>query len=400
MTTSTSPWGKIALVYLAGIVAALQVGVIAPIVPLLQHDLDLSLPYVGAILSCVTLISVLLGTVAGSWTNRFGLVRAIGWGLAMMAVAGALAARVEGGAVLLSIRAVAGLGYLLTVVACPPLIARLAADRDRAFALALWGSFLPVGIAVADAGAAVLLEPLGWRGLFWVDAGVTAATCVAAAIGLRGQGAGVARTADTLGIWAVYRMRPSLMLMLAFGVFTLTFIVFAAVEPSYLAEARGMAIDQASRISALTTLAAIPGALTAGWLIRRGVSPVRLAWVGLIAPALLSVAVFIPAVPIAPVVIATVGALFLGGLVPAAVYALIPRVAPDPTHFAPVNGLLMQLGSLGTLIGPPLFGGWANLLGWASSPILLIALAAGGIVCLIGVMRTAAPLFRHDGARA
>ncbi len=277
----------------------------------------------------------------------------------------------------------------MTAVACPPLIARIASERDRAFALALWGSFLPVGIALADAGAAVLLEPVGWRGLFWTGAGVTAATAVAAAIQLRGLASGQPHNAATPNLWAVYRMRAPLLLMFSFGVFTLTFIVFAAVEPAYLVEARGMALDQAGRVSALTTLAAIPGALVAGWLIRRGLSPLRLAWAGLIVPAVLSLAVFTAAVPIAPVVIATALALFVGALSPAATYALIPRIDANPLHFAPINGLLMQIGSLGTLIGPPLIGAWTERMGWGSSPILLLALAAAGIACLIDVARRA-----------
>lgn len=389
MSALRTSWSKVGLTYFAGVVAALQVGMIAPVVPLLQHDLGLSLSYVGAILSCVTLISVLLGTVAGSWTNRFGLVRAIVWGLAMMAIADAIAALADGGTTLLLIRAVAGLGYLLTVVACPPLIARVATEHDRAFALALWGSFLPVGIALADAGAAALLGPVGWRGLFWTGAGVTAATAIAAATSLRGLAPGQPRHAAALGPWTVYGRRAPLLLMLSFGVFTLTFIVFAAVEPAYLVEARGMALAQAGRVSALTTLAAIPGALVAGWLIRRGLSPFHLARVGLIAPAALSLAVFTLAVPIAPVVIATALALFVGALSPAATYALIPHVDANPMHFAPINGLLMQIGSLGTLVGPPLIGAWTERMGWGSSPILLLALAAAGLACLADVARRA-----------
>jgi MFS family permease len=390
LSASTTSWRKVGLTYFAGVVAALQVGMIAPVVPLLQHDLGLSLSFVGAILSCVTLIAVLFGTVAGSWTNRFGLVRAIVWGLALMAVADALAALAESGTMLLAIRAVAGIGYLMTAVACPPLIARIAAtDRDRAFALALWGSFLPVGIALADAGAAALLEPVGWRGLFWAGAAVTAVTAIATAIDLRGLASGQPHNAATPGLWAVYRMRAPLLLMVSFGVFTLTFIVFAAVEPAYLVEARGMALDQAGRVSALTTLAAIPGALVAGWLIRRGLSPIRLAWAGLIAPAVLSLVVFTADVPIAPVVIATALALFVGAASPAATYALIPRIDANPLHFAPINGLLMQIGSLGTLVGPPLIGAWTERIGWGSSPILLLALAAAGVACLIDVARRA-----------
>jgi MFS family permease len=386
---STTSWGKIGLALWAGVVAALQVGVIAPVVPLLQKDLGLSLPFVGAILSCVTLVAVLLGTVAGAWTNRFGLVRAIGWGLALMAIAAALAALVEDGTMLLAIRAVAGLGYLLTAVACPPLIARLAAERHRALALSLWGSFLPLGIALADVGAAVLLEPIGWRGLFWADAAISAATCAAASIGLRGLGVGQARTAATPGLWAVYRMKAPLLLILAFAIFAFTFIVFAAIEPTYLAEIRGVALDQAGRVSALTTLAAIPGAFLAGWLIHRGVTPMRLAWIGLLVPALLSALVFLSALPIAPVVMTTALALFVGALVPAATYAMIPKIAPDPLHFAPINGMLMQIGSFGTLVGPPVFGAWTDALGWGAAPVLLIALAAVAIACLAGAGRAA-----------
>jgi MFS family permease len=386
--TRTS-WPKVGLAYFAGVIAALQIGVIAPIVPLLQRDLGLTLPFVGAVLSCVALIAVVLGTVAGNWTNRFGLVRAIVLGLALMAAADALAAVAQNGAALLAIRAVAGLGYLLTVVACPPLIARIVVHHHRGLALALWGSFLPVGIALADAAAAGLLDAIGWRGLFWLDAAVTTATALAALIGLRGLAPGVAHGATTPGLLAIYRMRAPLMLMISFGIFTFTFIVFAAVEPAYLAEARGLALDQAGRISALTTLAAIPGALIAGWLIGRGWSPLRLAWIGLIAPAVLSLGAFLPIFAVGPVVIASALALLLGAFSPAATYALIPRIDPNPLHFAPINGLLMQMGSLGTLIGPPVVGAWAEHLGWASAPILLLALGAAGIACLIDMRRHA-----------
>jgi hypothetical protein len=41
------------------------------------------------------------------------------------------------------------------------------------------------------------------------------------------------------------------------------------------------------------------------------------------------------------------------------------------------------------LIGPPIVGAWAVHLGWATAPILLLALAAGGIACLIEVRRRA-----------
>jgi MFS family permease len=184
-------------------------------------------------------------------------------------------------------------------------------------------------------------------------------------------------------------MRAPLLLMIAFGVFALVFIVFAGVEPTYLTVTRGMNIDQAGRTIALTTLLAIPGSLIAGWLVRRGVPPLRLAWIGLGAPALLSAAVFLPQTALNVAIGATALAMILGSLVPAAVYAMIPRIEPDPKKFAPINGLLMQIGSGGTLIGPPLIAAWTDALGWTLAPAMLILVSLGGLLCLFAIRRAA-----------
>ncbi|HEY1723454.1 MAG TPA: MFS transporter [Magnetospirillaceae bacterium] len=390
MTSAPTPWKRLGIVYLAGILAAVQVGVIAPVVPLLQHDLDLSLPFVSAILSCITFVSVVLGTVAGNWTNRFGLVRAIVVGLALMTVAAGLSAVVESGGALLAIRALSGLGYLATVVACPPLIAQLANDRDRAFALALWGAFLPLGIAVAEGASALLLTDIGWRGLFWVNTAATALAGVVSMIMLRGLAPGAAPSDSDLSVWAIYRMKAPLLLMFCFGVFAFIFIVFAGVEPAYLAEARGMSVGAAGRTIALTTMLAIPGSLIAGALVRKGVAPIRLAWIGLSAPALLSILIFAPALSTPVAIAASALAMITGALIPAAVYAMIPRIEPDPKRFAPINGLLMQIGSGGTLIGPPIFAAWTDGLGWALAPVLLILISAAAMACLFAIRRQAA----------
>ncbi len=108
--------------------------------------------------------------------------------------------------------------------------------------------------------------------------------------------------------------------MIAFGIFALIFIVFAGVEPAYLTEARGMSIDAAGRAVALTTLIAIPGSFIAGGLVRRGVSPMRLAQIGFIIPAILSVAIFLPDTSLPIVIGATAIAMITGALIPAAVY--------------------------------------------------------------------------------
>ena len=49
--------------------------------------------------------------------------------------------------------------------------------------------------------------------------------------------------------------------------------------------------------------------------------------------------------------------LLANGIVVSAMFAAVPRFARQPARIALGNGLVAQLGSLGTLLGPPLFGG-------------------------------------------
>jgi len=55
----------------------------------------------------------------------------------------------------------------------------------------------------------------------------------------------------------------------------------------------------------------------------------------------------------------------IGGLVPAAVFASVPRIAPDRHAIGPINGLLAQAGSLGSLAGPPVLALWIEWAGWS-----------------------------------
>ena len=65
----------------------------------------------------------------------------------------------------------------------------------------------------------------------------------------------------------------------------------------------------------------------------------------------------------------------IGGLVPSAAFASVPRLAPEPRAIGPINGLLAQAGSLGSLAGPPALALWVELAGWAWAPLMLLAVA-------------------------
>src|SRR6185295_17045101 len=178
MTTS---WSRIALLYALGVLAAGQLGIVPPLVPELKHDLGLSLAVAGTAVSVITLVGAVLGLPAGGWSQRIGHARALAIGLAIMAVGAALCAAASDATTLLAGRTLAGIGYLLVVVAGPSLMAMTAEPRHQPIALSLWGTFVPTGIALAGLVTAAFADA-GWRTIFAVDLVLLAAAVIVAVV--------------------------------------------------------------------------------------------------------------------------------------------------------------------------------------------------------------------------
>jgi sugar phosphate permease len=168
---------------------------------------------------------------------------------------------------------------------------------------------------------------------------------------------------------------------LAFFCFALLFLALTGLLPAYLVGQLGFSAGDAGRLVAILTALGIPGSLAAAWLMRRGAVPSRLIAIGLAASMVLAALSFLGIS--LPVAIAGFGLSFaIGGLVPAAAFASVPRIAPDSHAIGPINGLLAQTGSLGSLAGPPVLALWVEHLGWSSAPLLLVVLAAVGAAAI------------------
>ncbi|HTB37919.1 MAG TPA: MFS transporter [Reyranella sp.] len=378
MTTS---WGRIALLYAIGVVAAGQLGIVPPLVPALQRDLGLSLAGAGMAVSIVTLVGALFGLPAGGWCERVGHARALSIGILVMAAAAVLCAAADDANTLLAARGLAGAGYLLVVVASPSLMVSTAEPRHHAFALSLWGTFVPAGIALSGIAAATFADGAGWRIIFAVDAVLLAFGLIIAIVA-------IPRTSEPrhderrVSIGALRAAAP---LSIAFFCFALIFLALAGLLPAYLVERLGLPPDAAGRIVAVATAFGIAGSLLAGWLTHRGASLGRLVAVGLIAPTVIAALSFSAAAPV-PLAVAGFAMCFAaGGLVPAAVFASVPQVAADRRAIGPINGLLAQAGSLGSLAGPPLLALWVEGTSWSLAPLMLLAVAAIGAASALAV---------------
>jgi MFS family permease len=111
-------------------------------------------------------------------------------------------------------------------------------------------------------------------------------------------------------------------------------------------------------------------------------TPNRLIAIGLAASTVAAILAFRPELGV-PVSVAGLAVSFaIGGLVPAAAFASVPRLAPGPRAIGPINGVLAQAGSLGSLAGPPVLALWVELTSWAWAPALLLAVAVVGAIAV------------------
>jgi predicted MFS family arabinose efflux permease len=383
------------LVYGTGVLAAAAFGKVAPAIALLRADLGLSLGQAGWLVSGITALAALLGTPAGLWVRRRGGRRALLAGLAVLAVTGTAGAAAPGLGWMLAARVTEGVGFLLVVVAAPTLLVEMVGSRDQPAVLALWGTGIPVGLAVGAAAGGVL-APLGWR--LWLAVPSVLAVPAAAAAALlvppdappRGgpvppaPGAGappLGRAGGGAGLWLADLRVPAL---LAGGFCAMVGIASAVLGmlPAFLEEQRQAGIAAGGTATALVALSSVLGSAVAGWLLGRGAGLRALAAAGLLMP-LASWPLVGAGGSFGGSVLAAAALLAANGVLVAGVFAAVPRMAAAPDHLAVVNGLVAQLGSAGSLLGPPLLALAVGVAGWGVLPPFVAVFTVLGLVLLL-----------------
>lgn len=376
-------WIDILTLWLIGVLAAAQLGKLAILGPRLREVFDLSLPALGLLISLLEVGGATLGFAAGLALARAGARPFLLGGVALLALAGLGEALAAEAWLLFAARAAEGFGYVLVVVAAPTLIAAIAGDRERGSALALWSTFVPVGVALGTGVTGLGVELLGLRGVLIAWAAIAVAL---AALSMRlpfgALGAAPRARLPAIGGW---------LSTFGFGIYTTLVCALTMLLPSYLIEAAGLTPRAASLAAAGASLAALPGFVLIVLLLRRGKAGAR-ASLGISAVALTvssAAALFVfPAGGGAPSGLVTAGlaalTVLIGGAVPPLMIARLPILAgaraPDDPRIATANGLLTQFGAGGALIGPPVGALIVEAQGW---PMLGIAIAALGMLLLV-----------------
>lgn len=390
-STTTAPPGyvvprnmafAIGTVWCAGVLAAAVLGALAPISETMQEQLGFSLVQTGWATSVVTCVAAALGLPAGVLIRRRGFRAALLAGLAIIGIAGACAALADTFAVLLVSRLVGGVGYLLVFVAGPVALTRMVEGPARGASLALWGTCIPIGLGVSAALGGAVTAASSWR--VWL-AMLAVAPLLVFLLMTQAVPATRART-EQRHIPVKVRRRP-LLLAAAFAAVAAIGVAVTTLLPRFLSERHGLSVVDAGFVTAVLSFSNVLGSVGAAVLLRRSQTPRRGVWWIAVVPVAVTVT-FLSAIPTWVAIGAGLVTFVVNGFLVSLMFALVPYTVNHDSDTDVANGLLAQLGSLGTLLAPPLFGAAVTTFDWSATG------AISGVAVIVAVI-TLMFCFRH-----
>src|SRR5665213_2522095 len=146
---ASTRWTYVGLLLACGIAASMQVGKVPPALGFVRRDLHLGLVAGAWVISLFSIVGATLGCLAGSVVDRMGPHRTATGGLFCIAMASLGGSFASLPWVLLVSRALEGMAFVMVVVAIPSLLVASASAADRRFVPALWGIYMPTGMAIS-----------------------------------------------------------------------------------------------------------------------------------------------------------------------------------------------------------------------------------------------------------
>ncbi|CAD7047666.1 MFS transporter [Pseudorhizobium halotolerans] len=361
-----------------GVVSALQVGKAPIALSLIQSDLEANLVVASWVISAFSIVGATCGAPIGLAVDRLGAKRMVVGGLLLQALASGLGATAGGAGDLILWRVLEGFGFISVFVAAPTLIFAIPSPKLREWAIAIWATVMPVGMALAML-CAPLLSYLEWRGFWMLNAVlllgyglVSVASIPATTVGMKDRSVKeqLAQVAVAPGPWVLAAL---------FAAFSTAFFAIFGFLPTLLQEQAGLSQNLAGVVSAISIAAGGIGNLASGFLLARWKRPTRVLTGGFLAMMGFSYGILAAGLAWQFVVSFSVLFSFMAGLVPVVLMTCLPRLAPRPELVGGTMGLAMQGNNVGMLVGPAMAGALAPSFGWGSVALAVAALLAAAI---------------------
>jgi predicted MFS family arabinose efflux permease len=378
-----------ALVVGVGVSCALHVGKLPVAIPRLQAELQLDLVQAGFLLSLVQMAGMVLGLAVGLLADRQGPRRVMLWGLCLLAAGSLMGAWVPDVRMLLLSRVVEGGGFLLAVLPAPGLV-RLHVRSPAALSRALgwWGTYMPMGTAVALLLGVPLMAWTGWRGAWVLLSGLSLLAALALFVRVP---AGPARSGGAPALWPrlvrTLRAPGPWLVALGFFLYSGQWLAVIGFLPT-IYSAAGFDAATVALLSALAAAINMTGNIAAGRWLARGARPGLMLAIGYAAMAMGALVAFgAQGHPVGQFIAVLVFSA-VGGLIPGTLFGVAVAMAPGQDTVSTTVGWMQQFSALGQFVGPPAVAWWVTQMGsWQWTWVLTGGSSLLGLLLAVQLQR-------------
>src|SRR5271166_6164191 len=181
-------------------IVGLDVTIVNVALPSIGHDLHAGVSGLQWTIDAYLLVLASLLMFAGSTADRIGRRRTFQAGLAVFTAGSLLCSLAPGLGWLIAFRMIQAVGgSMLNPVAMSIITNTFTDRRERAQAIGVWGGVFGLSMALGPVAGGVLVDSVGWRGIFWVNIPVGIAAIVLTALFVPESKARRARRPDLVG---------------------------------------------------------------------------------------------------------------------------------------------------------------------------------------------------------
>lgn len=352
-------------IILAGYLAAIHVGKLSAVIPILQQDLGLSFTQAGFSLSLVQGAGMLFALCIGALSEKVGLKRCLILALIILGLSSMAGLWIQHVAALYFFRFTEGIGFLTISLCAPAILKRISRVETLNFKMGLWSSYMGVGVSLAVFTIPMLLEYLSWQSI-WAILG---SLCLLIAVMIKRYLYIEAVTpvqpnrpqagTENTSFWQIIKVTlthpPILCLAIIFACYTSQWITVTGFLPTLYVE-HGIDLKVAGALVSMVVLANLGGTFGAGMLLQGGWKPKTLLSTGFIAMLCSSLLTFAASSWLSFELQFVSAVLFslIGGMIPTTIFAITLRYAPRANAAAASVGLVLQVSACAQFFVPPL----------------------------------------------
>lgn len=379
-------------IILAGYLAAIHVGKLSAVIPILQQDLGLSFTQAGFSLSLVQGAGMLFALCIGALSEKVGLKRCLILALIILGLSSMAGLWIQHVAALYFFRFTEGIGFLTISLCAPAILKRISRAETLNFKMGLWSSYMGVGVSLAVFTIPMLLEYLSWQSI-WAILG---SLCLLIAVMIKRYLYIEAVTpvqpnrpqagTENTSFWQIIKVTlthpPILCLAIIFACYTSQWITVTGFLPTLYVE-HGIDLKVAGALVSMVVLANLGGTFGAGMLLQGGWKPKTLLSTGFIAMLCSSLLAFAASSWLLFELQLVSAVLFslIGGMIPTTIFAITLRYAPHANAAAASVGLVLQVSACGQFFVPPLSAALISTTQqWAHIATVTACLSISGIL--------------------